>query len=91
MFEGVKQNNFSFLMPILDTKEVAKKSIRAIKRGDGQIIMPYFPTLIYLMRFLFPATIFDRVMYDLVGVGSTMNQFGKTSRTDKDFELKSKL
>eukprot|EP01080_Neovahlkampfia_damariscottae_P000502 gene502-8016_t len=91
MFEGVKKNNFNFLMPILETKYVAKKSIKAIKRGDGQIIMPYFPTLIYLMRFLFPATVFDRLMYDVVGVGSTMNQFNQTTRTNKDFDVKSKL
>lgn len=92
MFENVKDNNVPFFMPILTPEIVAKKTITAIKRGDGMVVLPYFPWFVFLLRFLLPTKGFDYIMYDVAGCGKLMDNYsGITSRTHKDFEIKSKL
>jgi all-trans-retinol dehydrogenase (NAD+) len=91
MFDGVKDNNVPFLMPILTTEGVAKRTVSAIKRGDGLVILPAFPWLIFATRFLLPTKGYDYVMYDLMGCGKLMDGYSTTDRTEKSFEIKSKL
>lgn len=73
MFDGVK-TKFPFLLPILKPEYVVNQIIRAIKRSDQLLIMPSFPKLVFLFRFLCPVGMQDW-MSELLGISDSMNDF----------------
>jgi all-trans-retinol dehydrogenase (NAD+) len=72
MFEGV-ETRFSFLLPILDERDVVAKTVRAIERNRRRLYMPPVLHLLSLLRPL-PPVAFDAVM-DLLGVNVSMDHF----------------
>jgi len=87
MFEGVKKNNVDLLLPILSEEYVAEKTIEMIKRGDGLVIVPQFPWLVFLMRLMLPTRWFDKMMFDIVGVGNTTDDLKlETSKQEDNFK-----
>ncbi|MBL4752354.1 MAG: SDR family oxidoreductase [Flavobacteriales bacterium] len=72
MFKGVK-TRFSWLLPILEEKEVANRIVKAIKSNRTRLIMPGLVYTSWMMRYL-PVSVFDWVSAFL-GVSSAMDQF----------------
>ena len=72
MFKGVK-SRFSWLLPILEEKEVAKKIVKAIKSNRPRLIMPSLVYASWMMRYL-PVSVFDWISAFL-GVSTAMDQF----------------
>lgn len=72
MFDGVT-TKFPALLPILDEQEVATKILNAIEAGREQLILPWLPRLMPMMRVL-PVRVFDKVI-DLFGINQTMARF----------------
>ena len=72
MFKGVK-SRFSWLLPILEEKEVAKKIVKAIKSNRPRLIMPGLVYASWMMRYL-PVSVFDWISAFL-GVSTAMDQF----------------
>lgn len=72
MFKGVK-TRFSWLLPILEEKEVAHKIVKAIKNNKARLIMPGLVYTSWMMRYL-PVSVFDWISAFL-GVSSAMDQF----------------
>ncbi len=72
MFKGVK-SRFSWILPILEEKEVASKIVKAIKSNRTRLIMPGLVYTSWMMRYL-PVSVFDWVAA-ILGVSSAMDQF----------------
>lgn len=72
MFKGVK-TRFSWLLPILDEKVVAKKIVKAIENNRSRLIMPGIVYSSWIMRYL-PVSVFDWIS-DFLGVSSAMEKF----------------
>ncbi|MDJ1370514.1 SDR family oxidoreductase [Gulosibacter molinativorax] len=78
MFEGV-HTRFPRLLPILDPDDTAERIIRAIERGQSQLVLPAFVRVVPIVRML-PTPVFDRMM-DFFGINNTMDAF--TGRREK--------
>eukprot|EP01027_Heterolobosea_sp_BB2_P013326 GEZU01019224.1.p1 GENE.GEZU01019224.1~~GEZU01019224.1.p1 ORF type:complete len:327 (-),score=71.43 GEZU01019224.1:102-1082(-) len=91
MFDGVKDNNFSYLLPILTPEYVAERAVSAIKRCEPLVIIPSFVWATYLVRTLFPTRVFDFIMFDVLGVGKTMSEFKGRNKKDYGGSLASKM
>ena len=72
MFKGVK-TRFSWLLPILEEKEVAHRIVKAIKNNRARLLMPGLIYTSWMMRYL-PVSVFDWISAFL-GVSSAMDQF----------------
>lgn len=72
MFDGV-QTRFSWLLPILETEDVARRIVDAIRRGRRRVIMPWFLYTGWPMRLL-PVMWFDKLM-DFFGITHSMDRF----------------
>ena len=72
MFKGVK-TRFSWLLPILEEKAVAKKIVKAIESNRTRLIMPGIVYASWVMRYL-PVSVFDWIA-DFLGVSSAMEKF----------------
>ncbi len=72
MFKGVK-TRFSWLLPILEEKVVAKKIVKAIESNRTRLIMPGIVYASWVMRYL-PVSVFDWIA-DFLGVSSAMEKF----------------
>jgi all-trans-retinol dehydrogenase (NAD+) len=72
MFEGVK-TRFSFLLPILDEKKVARNIIRAIRKNKSRLLMPWIVYTVPLLRLL-PVSWFDAIA-TFLGINNTMDEF----------------
>lgn len=72
MFRGVR-SRFPWLLPILEEDEVAERVVRAIRRGQRRLLMPWTVHLVPLMRAL-PVGVFDRLA-NFLGVNSSMDEF----------------
>jgi len=72
MFDGV-MTRFSWLLPILSTREAVDRMYRAIEKRKKRLIMPRFVHAVFLARLL-PVTWFDSLM-TLLGVTSSMDEF----------------
>jgi len=80
MFKGVK-TRFSWLLPILEQKVVARKIVRAIERNRSRLIMPGLVYTSWLMRYL-PVSVFDWLS-DFLGISSAMDKFVGREDTTK--------
>ena len=72
MFNGVK-TRFSWLLPILNEKKVAKKIIKTVKKGKGRLLMPWAVYTVMPLR-IFSTGIFDFVA-SLLGIHNSMDEF----------------
>ena len=72
MFRGVK-TRFSWLLPILDEDVVARRIVRAIKKNNQRIILPWPVYLLFPLRLL-PISLFDWFL-SFLGINNTMDQF----------------
>lgn len=82
MFKNIKNNNVPWLIPILKPEDVVERTLLAAKRGEQCVVMPFSCWSIFISRALLPGRVFDRVMYDILGVQKTMQEFehDKTGR-----------
>jgi len=78
MFKGVK-TRFSWLLPILNEKVVAKKIVKAIETNKTRLIMPGIVYASWILRYL-PVSVFDWIS-DFLGISSAMDKF--VGRQDK--------
>lgn len=72
MFSGVK-TRFSWLLPILSSEFVVKKTVRAIYTGKKRLIMPRFVLAVFLIRVL-PVAWFDALI-TFFGISRSMDDF----------------
>ncbi|HSP99056.1 MAG TPA: SDR family oxidoreductase [Candidatus Dormibacteraeota bacterium] len=72
MFRGV-HSRFPWLLPILEEEDVAERVVRAIRRGQRRLVMPWPVHLIPLLRVL-PVGLFDWLA-NFLGVNSSMDEF----------------
>lgn len=72
MFEGVK-TRFPLLLPILDPERVTDRIVRAIRRNQRRVVLPWVIRTIWFGR-LFPTFLFDAVT-DFLGVNRSMDEF----------------
>jgi len=72
MFDGAK-TRFSWLLPILRPEAVTKRIVRAIKRDQRRLVMPWFIYTSWLGRLL-PVDWFDALM-SFSGVSHSMDEF----------------
>ena len=68
---------------MLEPEYVAEQVVRAVRRGDTMLVLPAFPYLVFLSRVLLSPKLFDYVMYDVCGIGKTMDHF---RGREKDFK-----
>jgi len=77
MFAGVK-TRFPLLLPILEPRAVADRVVRAIRRDQHRVVMPWFVYTSWLVRVL-PVPIFDAIM-GFFGISRSMEEFrGRTT------------
>ncbi|MDL2269488.1 SDR family oxidoreductase [Desulfosarcina sp. OttesenSCG-928-A07] len=82
MFSGVK-TRFSCLLPILDSRFVARRIIGAVLRRKKRLLLPGFVYCVYLVRLL-PVAVFDAVA-DFFGINRSMDDFtGRKARGGKE-------
>lgn len=74
MFAGAK-SRFGWLLPILTPETVARRTIKAVKRGRQRLILPWFVYVTFLVRLL-PVPIFDWLA-DFFGISRSMDGFGE--------------
>lgn len=72
MFRGVR-TRFRWLLPILETGDVARKVADAISANRRMLVLPSIVRALFPMRLLPPA-LFD-LMLDLLGVSTSMDHF----------------
>lgn len=72
MFEGA-QTRFSFLLPILQPTDVARRIVAAIRKDHRRLVMPWFLYTGWPMRLL-PVRWFDALM-DFFGISHSMDRF----------------
>jgi len=72
MFAGVK-TRFPRLLPILDEREVAERTLHTIERDRARLVMPRRLALVPSMRLL-PIGAFDAIA-SFLGVNATMDEF----------------
>uniref|UniRef100_A0A7S1KNP1 Short-chain dehydrogenase/reductase 3 n=1 Tax=Percolomonas cosmopolitus TaxID=63605 RepID=A0A7S1KNP1_9EUKA len=82
MFKNVQNNNVPFLIPILKPDDVVERTMLGAKRCEQLVVMPYSCWSIFIARGLLPGKIFDKIMYDVLGVQKTIQGFdhSKTGR-----------
>jgi all-trans-retinol dehydrogenase (NAD+) len=72
MFAGVK-TRFSFILPILEPDDVARRTVDAVRRNKARLVMPRFVSLVPLMRML-PVPVMD-ALADFFGINASMDEF----------------
>lgn len=75
MFKNVQNNNVPWLIPILKPDDVVERTMLGAKRCEQLIVMPYACWSIFIARALLPGRVFDKVMYDVLGVQKTIQGF----------------
>lgn len=80
MFEGVKA---PVLVPLLETDQIVELMIKGISKKKSKIQAPFMVRFVPLIKSLLPASVFDWVAGNLLGVYRSMESF--TGR-DKDKE-----
>ena len=72
MFAGVR-TRFWAVLPILDPGYVADRIVRAIRRDDQSLILPWFVRVTWLVRLL-PVSWFDAIV-TFLGIARSMDEF----------------
>jgi len=72
MFKGVK-TRFSWLLPILKEQKVAHRIVRAIRRNQQRVVMPWMVYTVPLLRLL-PVSWFD-ALARFFGINVSMDEF----------------
>lgn len=72
MFDGVK-TRFPLLLPILEEDYAASRIVKAIRRNEESVAMPYFIGIAAVARVL-PATWQARIA-EVIGISDTMDEF----------------
>jgi all-trans-retinol dehydrogenase (NAD+) len=72
MFAGA-QTRFPRLLPILREDDVVERVVRAIRRDERRVLMPFMVRLVPMLRIL-PVRCFDRVL-DFFGINVSMDPF----------------
>jgi len=73
MFEGVK-TKVPLLFPILEPNYVVERIMEGILSNDAYVFLPEATRLTYLMKFMLPTAITDKI-FDLLGITSSMEEF----------------
>jgi all-trans-retinol dehydrogenase (NAD+) len=77
MFRGVK-TRFPLLLPILREDRVAERIVRAIRRNQPRLMMPWLVHFVPLLRML-PLSVFD-ALANILGINVAMKHFqGRTT------------
>ncbi len=72
MFGGTK-TRFPRILPILEQERVAERIVRAIRKDQQELQMPFVVKLVPVLRVL-PTNVFDRLL-SFFGVNSSMDEF----------------
>jgi len=73
MFAGAK-SKLPFILPFLESEDVAFKIVDAVRREQQMVILPGLPRLAFLFRACLPTSCND-VLSNLLGVSDCMNSF----------------
>lgn len=80
MFDGVKA---PFLVPLLETGQMVNHMLNGIARKKKKIEAPFMVRFVPLIKALLPASMFDWVAGNLLGVYRSMDSFtGRTKKSD---------
>jgi all-trans-retinol dehydrogenase (NAD+) len=72
MFAGAK-TRFTWLLPILKEDDVVERIVKAIRRDERRVLLPFMIRLVPLLRAL-PVRWFDRLA-DFFGINASMDDF----------------
>ncbi|KAL9647182.1 hypothetical protein ABK040_004897 [Willaertia magna] len=74
LFKGIK-DTIPYLLPVLKPDYVANRMVEGIKKREELILIPeLILRTVYLLRFLLPVSMFDKIMV-LMGVVNSMDSF----------------
>ncbi|KAG2382259.1 hypothetical protein C9374_005461 [Naegleria lovaniensis] len=81
LFAGIK-DVIPYLFPVLDPNYVANRIVQGIKKREEVVVIPEMLRITYLLRFLLPVSVFDRLV-SWMGISSSMDHFiGRKSSDD---------
>jgi len=80
MFAGA-QSKLPFILPFLESEDVAFRIVDAVRREQQMLILPGLPRLAFLFRAILPTSCND-VLANLLGVTDCMNSFVGRQKRD---------
>lgn len=82
LFAGIK-DVIPYVFPVLNPDYVAQRIVTGIKKREELVVIPETLRVTYLLRFLLPVSVFDKLV-GLMGVSSSMDNFiGRSSTTSE--------